>query len=648
MSDYESPDSDTSANEGMIRFRCPQCTRAWKVRAQHAGKQFRCPACFMERTIPEKSVEETVGELYGVNETVRDTQEIIKEQSLISFRCRVCRAGLAEPVSQVGKRITCPDCDTDNVVPEPKPKESKEPAAPIAIYGVAGFGHGADLPPDDVFAVYCSVCNALLYARDDQIGTTLKCHDCDSDVFVHGRPKKPVKEEHVAKVYEGSSTYGLLAENQLPPDTQLVPVICSLCHTRMYATVDQIGQEKDCPDCGKMNLVKSVPPELLKTVSELFVPTDAYGVGEVTKRPTMRVNVDYRTVEGAVVERKPQPTDEMDIDPAEMAERIRENREKEAQRKKKKRKNRDDDAGDDELTAAEKLEARAKKRSQGIGVVTYRRPKLPKRPLTKGYWKLFAYMATHVHAIMAMLFFFLVAPLVVALIDQYSSSLYELAGGTKESIIIYLFMYLITSAFLFGGLCYLAQICLAVSMSTANGADEVEDWGGFSPFLALSSLICVGGAVAIGWAPVILWTAYHNITKTPGDVPGWMMPVCSVLSFFVYPVALMRLLEGFDRHIVRSNAIWSLRLIPSVWLRFYLLSLFCLIIPVLLIWQLFCNPNTSIKTYCSYGLAFFLPLCAICYFRLFGRLAWAVEVAVSKKREELEALAEEEGVMSDE
>ena len=627
----------------MIRFRCPQCTRAWKVELRHAGKKFRCPACFMERTVPDKSVDETaISPLYSVNETVRDTQDIIREQSHVSFRCRICRAGLAAPPDQVGHAFVCPDCDTENIVPEPTPKEEvKEPDTPIEVYGIAGFGGGVDLPADNVFPVYCPICRALMYARDDQIGSTLACPDCDSPVPVRGRPEKPVKVKHVPKVYEGSSTYELLAENRLPPDTQLVPVVCSLCYTRMYATIDQVGQEKECPDCGKMNRIKHVPREQIKTASELFAPTGGYGVGEVAERPKMRVNVDYRTVEGAVVERETNPLDANHVDPAEMAERLRENIEQEKRRKEKKRKKNDED-DEDEPTQAEKLEARAKKRAQGIGVVTYRRTKLPKRPLTKGFWKLFRYMSTHVHLVIAMLFFFLAAPVMVQLFDQNSFVQQALEAGDRGaagSVVFFMFMGIFVYTMLMGGLCYLSQICMAVSMSTANGADEVDDWGGFSPFLALSSLICVGGAVAVGWAPVILWKAALYFTRAPDGVPGFLVPICAMTSVFVFPVALLRFLEGFDKHVVKSNALWSLRLIPGTWLRFFLLSVAWLVVPSLLIWGLFFSPDSQIRILCSFGVAFFLPFCSLCYFRLFGRLAWAVEVAVGKKLKELEDLA---------
>jgi len=636
----------------MIRFQCPRCTRSWKVEARQAGKKFCCPACFKERMIPDKSVEEpTADQVYGVNEIVRDTQDIIREQSLISFRCRICRASLDAPTGQVGQIVVCPDCDTENIVPAPKLKdENKEPAVPVEIYGIAGFGKSVDLPESaDIFAVYCPVCHALMYARDNQIGTSLRCHDCDSDVPVRGRPEKPIKVKHVPKVYEGSSTYELAAENRLPSDTQLVPVVCSLCHTRMYATIDQVGQEKECPDCGKMNLIKPVSPEYIKTAGELFVSGGSYGIGEITERPKIRINVDYRTVEGAVVEREPSPTDidGMDfssLDPAEMAERIRENAKKREDHKKKKRKKTDED-DEDELTKAEKIENLAKKRSQGIGVVTFHRTKLPKRPLTKGYWKLFLYSASYVHLIMAMLFFFLAAPVFVQLIDQSASvnQVLDSGGiGNAGTVVFFMFFGLFVYTMLFAGLCYLSQICLAVAMSTANGADEVDDWGGFSLYLALSSLICIGGAMAIGWAPAILLNAGLYVAQSPEGVPGPFILTCAIASFFVFPVMLMRFLEGFDKHIFKSHTFWSLRLIPGTWLRFYLLSTLMPIVPALLIWPLFASQDSTIKTICSFGLAFFLPFCSMCYFRLFGRLAWAVEVVIGKKLEELEA-AEDDG-----
>ena len=120
------------------------------------------------------------------------------------------------------------------------------------------------------------------------------------------------------------------------------------------------------------------------------------------------------------------------------------------------------------------------------------------------------------------------------------------------------------------------------------------------------------------------------------------MLFCAVLSFFVFPVAMMRYLEGFHKHVIKGNTYWSLYLIPRTWLRFYMLSIPCVIVPGLLIWRLLYSPYLNEKTICSFGLAFFLPFCAMCYFRLFGRLGWAAETAINEKIQELEEQAAEE------
>jgi DNA-directed RNA polymerase subunit RPC12/RpoP len=638
-------------NEKMIRFRCPQCTRVWKVETQHAGKKFRCPACFKERIIPDaKTREPEVALPYGVHHLLSDAQEIVKSQSLISFRCRVCRTNIAVPADQAGKISVCPDCDTENVVPEENaPGRTAErtisTGEPIEIYGFAD-GQNAESPKtsDDMFTLRCPICHALLYARDDQIGTSIKCPDCYRDVPVRGRPEKPVRETFQAKVYEGSSTYQLQSESRLPPDTRLVPVICSLCYTRMYATMDQIGREKECPDCGKMNRVSAVCEEDVKTVGEIFPPVGEYGVAEVTPNPIMRVNVDYRTVEDAIVRRQPSPTDETgvdfsNLDPTEMAEKIRENKEK---RKKKKRKKQDGEfEEDDALMQAEKIESRAKKNDARM---IYARPKLPKRPLTQGFWKIFKYGSFYLRLSISLFFFLFAAPVVATLLTQNSIVSQILKNGDRMGmgvVIMFLFLYVFAWILLLCGSAYHAQTCLAVTTSTANGGDEVDDWGGFAPLTALLSLMIIAGAFLVGWTPAILWNAVLAVLKSEESVPEYLFLICTGLTFFLFPLSLMRILEGFEQNIFKSAVLWSLWLTPFSWLRFYLLSTLCYILPAFLFAVMFLEKAPTIVNAASFGLAFCLPFFSLCYFRLFGRLGWTIEETIRKKIAELEEQAAE-------
>ncbi len=52
------------------------------------------------------------------------------------------------------------------------------------------------------------------------------------------------------------------------PGQRLVPVVCAICHTRMYAVEDQIGQWKRCPDCDSLTEIKTVPEKAIFTTKE--------------------------------------------------------------------------------------------------------------------------------------------------------------------------------------------------------------------------------------------------------------------------------------------------------------------------------------------------------------------------------------------
>jgi len=641
----------------MIRFRCPQCNRAWKVEKQHAGKKFRCPACFKERTIPDANDSATDAALpYGMHQPLSDAQEIIKSQALISFKCRVCKTNLAVPFDQAGKISVCPDCNTENIVPE----QSAETYAAeriistneaVEIYGFADEQNAESLKNHhkDLFPVRCPLCNTLLYASDEQIGTSLKCPDCFRDVPILSRPEKPKDETFQAKIYEGSSTYEFQSENRFSPNTRLVPVVCSICATRMYATVDEIGQKKECPDCGTMNLVTAVREEEIKTAEEIFPSAGAYDVTEAAPNPKMRVNVDYRTVEDAVIVRRPRLTDDAiidfnSIDAAEIGERIRENKEKQKKKKRKRKKNDDDfDEDDDTLTKAEKIESRARKRSKGKTVADLMRPKLPKRPLTQGFWNLFANTSFYLRMVLVMVIALIPAGLFAALFFDYAPGITELAGGGAGSVIVYLFFFIFFGLFVCFGGPFFAQMCLAVSSATSNGADEVEDWGGISLLPAIQSLIILMLSFLAGWTPVIIWNAILTIIQSEHAAPDFMFPVCAGLTFFLFPITLLRILEGFEQNIFKSSVLWSLWLTPMTWLRFYLLSGVICLFPAMLIAALFfVAESVNMIGAACYSLAFCLPFFSLCYFRLFGRLGWVIEETIRQKHAEMEEEAIEE------
>ncbi len=66
---------------------------------------------------------------------------------------------------------------------------------------------------------------------------------------------------------------------RLPEADGSIPVMCRVCHTRSYATVDQIGQELICPDCHARNTVKAITPSTSSPVRPTYTG-DEYRLAE--------------------------------------------------------------------------------------------------------------------------------------------------------------------------------------------------------------------------------------------------------------------------------------------------------------------------------------------------------------------------------
>jgi DNA-directed RNA polymerase subunit M/transcription elongation factor TFIIS len=93
----------------------------------------------------------------------------------------------------------------------------------------------------------CPQCLALLKTASAPAGTRLRCPRCQ---FVFQAP-------HEASVPRRRDVYPLHETGgpSLADQAMYIPVTCTLCHTRMYATPEQVGQTLVCPDCGRSTVV---------------------------------------------------------------------------------------------------------------------------------------------------------------------------------------------------------------------------------------------------------------------------------------------------------------------------------------------------------------------------------------------------------
>lgn len=305
-----------------IKFRCIRCQHAVKAPESRIGQKMYCPVCFYQLTVPSESTVRKVdpSQLYAADEKPIDVRDMDDRRRQVSLCCKICHTNIAVTREQVGQEIECPECGTKIVVPaeiEQKVNAALEDrldrimlglgeTSGKDVYGVHdGLGGRAEEDWSKRFPVYCKLCGTMMYASEDQIGQEIECPDCETKTLVPPRPKRSAQEAKETLQFEGGSTFGLSGDDQLP-DVQpgkgrLVPVVCKLCETRMYARESEIGGFKTCPDCETQTEIKAVPEELMSTYEE--VSGGGYDVDAETApgdRPVFRTGADYRTVEGSL------------------------------------------------------------------------------------------------------------------------------------------------------------------------------------------------------------------------------------------------------------------------------------------------------------------------------------------------------------
>jgi DNA-directed RNA polymerase subunit RPC12/RpoP len=118
----------------------------------------------------------------------------------------------------------------------------------------------------------CPQCMASLTTPWSMAGTRHRCPYCQS-VFDAPRqmPTPPKIDVYQVQQQAGPSP---------PAQPAYVPVICSVCHTRMYATPEQVGQTLVCPDCGTPAVVPRFSPPVGPAAKPAAPPivTDVYQV----------------------------------------------------------------------------------------------------------------------------------------------------------------------------------------------------------------------------------------------------------------------------------------------------------------------------------------------------------------------------------
>lgn len=670
-----------------IRFRCIRCQHAVQADETHVGRKMYCPVCYYQLTVPTESTVKKIDptQLYAADEKpvdVRDMQDRLKQ---VSLRCNVCHTNIAVTKEQVGLEIECPECGTKIVVPkeiEEKVEAALEDKLDRIMQGlgdmsgkeVYGVRDGQDAPEEDWskrFPVYCKLCGTMMYASEDQVGRELTCPDCETKTVVPPRPKRPPVESKDSLQFEGASTFGVAAGSSslpevLPGEGMLVPVVCKLCATRMYARESEIGGFKTCPDCETQNEIKAVPKELMSTFEDVSGDYEVDNEQHPGERPVFRTLADYRTVEGSldkeIWDKKQKARSESDdystdnifgvsvpierpvvnLLAGEVVEpQNRDEKESEETRKRKQK------------TIHEKIE----ETEQKFKTVFVDRPKLPEHPFWTRLFLPFIDFRLIARLLIICVLIFFGANIAVALPGLY----------VIVSMPIGLMLFVLAAGLL-------ANTCHSLFLSTVSGNDrpEKDDWqdiyvGGSIAFafwlivlvvlaalpgLFLSFVIAPPNAVSASAEHESVITMFDDAARSPvarilntlffsallvGNHLNAGTALLALSNFsliagsfcLLFPLFFVSSMQTDSFfHIMTKETLASLLTDTILWLKFLagsFLIVFVFQLLVFLVTLITGVPEGFGPSFLLYFSIIAFGFCALLYFRLLGRLAWVLQ-----------------------
>ncbi|MDR2757218.1 MAG: hypothetical protein LBC20_16090 [Planctomycetaceae bacterium] len=629
----------------MIHFRCIRCQHAVEMSEDMIGRKIYCPVCYFEIMVPTASTVKPVDEsqLYTADAVPVDVRSMEDRKQFVSLCCPVCHTNISVTKEQIGMEIICPECETKVFVPETiaekvdralnawardnrtwdnRTQEERERDGrlwneqpilpdPSAKETYALRDVNTSAPEYQTIRVYCKLCGTMMYASDTQIGTELTCPDCETKTIVPARPKSIPLPPPLPSLFEGSTTFGLTGAVPQTVTGTLIPVVCSLCGTRMYAGENEIGGFKTCPDCGRQTEIKMVPKS--EQIKPVISPGGGYGIGQSElpeQRPVFRTLTDYRHVEGSL--------DKEFYDE-------KSNIKKKSFLKPPNLYNPDHSSVSETDIDSETLRERRVIKQAGLDVdqdiiKMVKRTPLPKYP----FWnRIFVPFCDG-----KLLGLTITVPLLCVT--------GILGGALLPAILKLSALFVVVSApfgvvVLFLGLSLLANTCYSLFLWTTTGNDlpERDDWQEYRLLESGSLTVWLFLLTILAVTPGYLLSSYVMVPlEWTSDLSIWLVLefVLLLLSSFIlfFPVLFLSSMESGSYFIVLSKeTCCSLINNTGVWLRFYFVSfllfaLFCLIILII---------SYAIH-HVLVGFSVLIPVWSffsLLYARFLGRLGWTLE-----------------------
>ncbi|MDR1963790.1 MAG: hypothetical protein LBQ50_08425 [Planctomycetaceae bacterium] len=622
----------------LVRFRCIRCQHPIEVLQEMVGKKMYCPVCYLELTVPAESTIKPVDEsrLYTADETPIDVREMGDRKRLMSLRCPVCHTYITVSKEQIGTNVVCPECERAVRVPESiGDKAERVLSDRQMMFGDPGTYtlRNGDIPVADhrstnpAIRVYCRLCGTMMYASEDQIGSELTCPDCETKTLVPFRSKPVPLPPPLPSSFEGGTTFALADGSS---KSMLVPVVCVLCGTRMYAGENEIGGFKTCPDCGRKTEIKAVTKS--EMIQPVVSPNGGYGVSQSEipeKTPTFRTLTDYRYVEGSLDKElydKKKSNAPKSVQPPPFPVLYNPESSPDSE-------NRQTAAQNANLHSPTLRQHPAAKQTalntDHVLIKMVKRTALPKYPFLSRIFVPFLNARLWGQTVIASLL-----------------GIVGLVGGAMLPTMLSLDPLFVTVSAPFGvilimlGLSLLANTCFSLFLWTTTGNDlpEKDDWqeyrllesGSLTVWLFLLALLAVTPGYLL----------QSHTAALPEQISDWSIQNALLhLSFLTgslllfFPVLFLSSMESGSYFVViAKETCRSLIDCTGVWLRFYLISLllsalFCFIVGLV-----------SIATnQVLVGFAVLIPVVSvfsIFYARFLGRLGWALEELARPDEEE--------------
>jgi DNA-directed RNA polymerase subunit RPC12/RpoP len=429
----------------------------------------------------------------------------------------------------------------------------------------------------------CRVCGTRLYGPSDKVGKKIKCPDCGAGTTIP-EPPKP-KAKNMPAALEGEQ-YELWDVDEQPLPSEMVAaqpryinITCRQCGSLLTATVDQVGQQVTCHDCGTRHIVPkpSLPAKKIAVLA--------------SEAQTPQLDPDARPAERPFV----MPT----------ANRLSIAEERQ----------------EAEYAAAAQKSERTGRR---MALDTRGRPVLPPYPLLTGIAEFPFTSGVPTRWIVLTLCLALWG---VPMIDGLRGWIaWSAPNGGGEAVFAALAETFIAAPLALVWYASLSSIVIAIFSQSAVGARRVDDWPSLNFIHSMSETLPLGIAITFCMAPG--WGIAHVFANE-----FWQELVAGGITLILgLPIVMLSQLAGNSTwELIDLKVLGAAVRCPFSMMLFYLESALLLAVCAAAV---FVAGQRNI--YLILATAPLIVGCAILYARLLGRLGWrlAEKIAAEEPEEE--------------